>query len=89
MYVYELTAFEYSDAEHQLISHEKKFTRDDFKMMLKTAVNEMEKRDCLWVNMHDFIDILIEKFGFKRYRPEATVYVGGSEGYNVDYERGE
>ena len=82
MFIYEIQAFAYSDFEHHILVHEKKFTQIEFRKMIEIArqkaAKKAEEDDEYYWNYNypdNFIKVLKDDFGFKS--PEYLIgYVG-------------
>ena len=71
MFIYEIQAFAYSNFEHHILLHEKKFSKREFRKMIEIvrqkAKNRMEwDDDYFWKYAYpdNFIKFLKEDFGF-------------------------
>lgn len=79
-YIYQLTAFEYSDFRYWLLTHEKKYTEEEFKAIVKEADSKVEVE---WVHfnyINYLIYVLVHEYGFKRVESTIDCYIGGFEG---------
>lgn len=83
MYVYELTAFEYSDFSYWLLSHEKKYSEEEFKAIVREADSKIKKNCHEWGYINDLISILGQQYGFKSVEP-VTCYVYGYDGSHLN-----
>ena len=82
MFIYEIQAFAYSDFQHHILLHEKKFTEIEFRKMIEIARQKAKNRmetddDFFWkYNYPDnFIKFLKEDFGFIESK-HLVAYVG-------------
>lgn len=81
-FIYEIQAFAYSDFEHHILVHEKKFTEIEFRKMIEIARQKAKKKakeddGYFWKYKYpdNFIKFLKEDFGFES--PEYLIgYVG-------------
>ena len=71
MFIYEIQAFAYSDFQHHILLHEKKFTEIEFRKMIEKsrqkAKNRMETDDDFYWKYNypdNFIKFLKEDYGF-------------------------
>lgn len=74
MYIYQVHEGSYDLYYEQLLTHELKFTQEEFENMCVDIVSKLED---VWVG--DLVDILIGEYGFKKYEHEyqADYYVKG------------
>ena len=79
MYVYELTAYEYSDYTTWLLVHEEKFSEEEFKAIVAEADSKIKAE---WIHSNyvsDLISMLCQQYGFKSVKA-IQCYIGGYEG---------
>ena len=79
MYVYELTAYEYSDFTYWLLAHEKKYSEEEFKAIVAEADSKIKTE---WIHSNyvsDLISMLCQQYGFKSVKP-ISCRIGGFEG---------
>ena len=79
MYVYELTAYEYSDYTTWLLVHDEKFTEKKFKAIVAEADSKIKTE---WIHSNyvsDLISMLCQQYGFKSVKP-ISCRIGGFEG---------
>ena len=83
VYIYELTAYECSDFTYWLVSHEKKYTKEEFKAIVKEANNKIKKNWNDWGYMNDLLSILGQQYGFRHVKPTVSCHIGGYRGFEV------
>lgn len=82
MFIYEIQAFAYSDFEHHILLHEKKFSKIEFRKMIEIARQKAKAKseqvdDFYWRYAYpeNFIKFLKEDFGFMESK-HLVAYVG-------------
>ncbi len=74
-YIYELTAHEYSDFTYWLLTHEKKYTEEEFKTIVKEADSKIKRHWNDWRYINDLLSILGQQYGFKTVNP-VSCHIG-------------
>lgn len=65
MYIYEIQAYDYSNFSYWLISHEKKYTKEEFKKICEEADKKIKTKFTDWNYVSDLISMLCQQYGFK------------------------
>lgn len=82
-YIYELTAYEYSDFTYWLVSHEKKYTKEEFKAILEEAASKINTDTSAYSYIPDLLSILGQQYGFRSVKP-VSCHVGGYHGFRIE-----
>ena len=82
-YIYQLTAFEYSDFRYWLLTHEKKYTEEEFKAIVKEADSKVEVEGTIEpeytasddiVHLPEQIEEMMPENGTENSAPAAAVF---------------
>ena len=74
VYIYQIQAYKYSDFTTWEISHEKEYSEEEFKAILKEAKSKLSEDAHPWNFINNLIAILGQQYGFKKVKYTAVVH---------------